>query len=149
VTLHVPCSSIGRCPAGGAVELDELLTRSGVLRLLVVTPTAGEPRKPHRESTVILELPPAGGVIGRQRELGAEHFEHQARLEPHICRHARVDPRGPLGPDQGRQSCRQRGKFGVEEPSAAPADGLIETQGWISKVRTSSASPLDQCLVFE
>src|SRR5215212_10189133 len=119
-------SSAGMLPARSAVKIYQLLRSSGVLGFLVVTPPACEPGKPHRQPRLVFELPPTGGVVGRQCELRDQHLQHQARLEPHVSWNPRVDPDGPLCPAQRRQPCRKRAQFGVREPGAAPADRLVD-----------------------
>jgi len=103
----------------GAVEVDQFGGGCGVLGALVVTPSAGEPREPHRQPGVFLDLPPAGAVGGGQGQLGAEDLQHEAGLEPHIGLLACVDPGRPLRVGQRRQPGRQLGQVGVGEPGAA------------------------------
>jgi len=116
----------GRRPARRAIKLHELLSSGGVLRLLVVTPAAGEPREPHGQARVVFELSPTGRVVGRQCEFGAEHLQHQARLKPHVSWDARIDPSWPLRPDQALKFRRQPGKLGIGETRATLADRLVK-----------------------
>src|SRR3954463_4113231 len=79
-----------------AVELDELGRGRRIPRGLVVPPSAREPRETHRQPRVLLQLPPACRGVGRERELGAEHLEHDPGLEPDVGRLAGGGPR-PAG----------------------------------------------------
>ena len=83
---------------------------------LVVAPAAGEAREAQGQPGVLLEPAPAGGVVGREGQLGGEHLEHQAGLEPHVGVAAGVDPgaaarpgpAAPAGPGSAASSASEK-----------------------------------------
>src|SRR5260370_22411909 len=69
------------CSPGSAVQVDQLLSGGGVFRSLVVAPSPGEPGEAHGQASVLLDLPPGGGVVRRQGELGGQELQPWPGLE--------------------------------------------------------------------
>src|ERR1039457_3841485 len=116
---------------GGAVEAGQVAGGGGVLRGFVVAPSPGEPGEPHRQPGLLLDLPPAGGVVRREGQLSAEDLQHEPGLEPHRSEERRVGKSVDLG---GRRIIKKKNK--QNETDRPRYDTVFDTRPALALYRT-------------